>query len=125
MIILAGMSVSHGGIVIIDHIAIIITHPITGTDIIQIGIGITPIMIHIGVIAHGIPIIMVITGLIIIQVIEVDIGLEITTGIIINTITAINAIGIAVEAILETETAIATRTIPIMITDIQKECLIR
>jgi len=123
IMIYAGMLVSNGGIVIIDHIVITITHHIIGTDIIQIGIGITRITIHIGVTAHGILIIMVIIGHINIRVIGADIGMEIITGILIN-IAAISAIGIAVEAILETETAIATGTIPIMITDIQKAYLI-
>ncbi len=91
IIILAGMLASLGGIVIIDHITI------------QVGMVITLIMIHIGVIVRGILIIMVIIGHIIIIIIGVEIGMGIimeitTTDIIISIITVINAIGTDVEA---------------------------
>ncbi len=80
-------------------------------------------MIHIGVIVHGIPTDKVIIGQITIRIIGGDMGMVITTGIIISiaTLIMINVIGIVVEVNMETETAIVAGTIPTMITDILME----
>jgi hypothetical protein len=91
-------------------------------------IGIIPIMIHIGVTVHIIPIILVIIGDISIITIGVGVGMEITTGIIVNiatTITGTSAIGIVAEVTAEIETVIAHETVLTMITDIQKVQQIR